>query len=235
MNHPLRILTWHVHGNYLYSLTQLPHEFVIPFMEDNRPGYGRLGNSLPWGSNVRMVPATQLRDEQLDCVIYQSRVSFEQDRFQLLTPDQRALPSIYIEHNPPEPHPTDTAHFFRHGRGMLVHVTHYNALMWDSGGMPTRVVEHGVPERTDVRYSGELARGIVVINNLHLRGRRVGEDIYQWAHERIPLDLIGMGAEALPGGIGEVPNMEVPKFMARYRFSSHLCVTPVWDSQCSKP
>ena len=23
----LRILTWHVHGNYLYYLTQVPHEF----------------------------------------------------------------------------------------------------------------------------------------------------------------------------------------------------------------
>jgi len=22
---PLRVLTWHVHGNYLYALTQVPH------------------------------------------------------------------------------------------------------------------------------------------------------------------------------------------------------------------
>ena len=25
----LRILTWHVHGNYLYYLTQVPHDFYI--------------------------------------------------------------------------------------------------------------------------------------------------------------------------------------------------------------
>ena len=25
----LRILTWHVHGNYLWYLTQVPHEFYL--------------------------------------------------------------------------------------------------------------------------------------------------------------------------------------------------------------
>lgn len=27
---PLRILTWHVHGNYLYYLSQVPHVFLLP-------------------------------------------------------------------------------------------------------------------------------------------------------------------------------------------------------------
>lgn len=53
----LRILTWHVHGNYLYSLSHLPHDFVIPVLADNRPGYCELGTKLPWGDNIRMVPA----------------------------------------------------------------------------------------------------------------------------------------------------------------------------------
>lgn len=214
----LRILTWHVHGNYLYSLTQLPHDFIIPVMPDGRAGYAPLGPKIPWGSNVRMVMADQLRAEPLDCVIYQSRSAFEQDRFSILTPAQRALPSAYIEHNPPEPHPTDTLHFFRHGRGILVHVTYYNALMWNNGGMPVAVVEHGVPERDGVCYSGELARGVVVINHLGRRGRRVGADVYESMLARTPLDLIGMGSETLPGGRGEIPNMEVPAYVARYRY-----------------
>lgn len=25
----LRILTWHVHGNYLYYLSQVPHQFYV--------------------------------------------------------------------------------------------------------------------------------------------------------------------------------------------------------------
>lgn len=218
MTAPLRILTWHVHGNYLYSLTQLPHEFIIPVTQDNKPGYAPLGNKIPWGNNVRMVPAEQLHEQELDCVIYQSRSVFEHDRPCLLSPIQQKLPSAYIEHNPPEPHPTDTRHFFQHDRGVLVHVTHYNALMWDAGGMPDTVVEHGVPETRNVRYQGELERGVVVINNLGTRGRRVGADIYEWAHDRMPLDLIGMGSESIKGGQGEVANMDVPAFVARYRF-----------------
>ena len=218
MTAPLRILTWHVHGNYLYSLTRLPHRFIVPVMPDNRPGYGALGDRIPWGRHVRMVPAEKLRFEPFDCIIYQSRSVFERDRHELLTPAQQALPSVYIEHNPPEPHPTDTRHVFRHDRGMLVHVTHYNALMWDSGDMPVRVVEHGVPEAPGVRYSGELRRGIVVVNNLGSRGRRVGKDVYEWARARMPLDLIGMGSETLEGGLGEISNMAVPAHVARYRF-----------------
>lgn len=218
MTRPLRILTWHVHGNYLYSLTQLPHEFIIPVMPDNRPGYAALGDRIPWNSNVRMACADHLHEHEFDCIIYQSRDAFIRDSLTLLTTAQRQRPSVYIEHNPPEPHPTDTRHFFQHECGVLVHVTHHNALMWDAGDMPVAVIEHGVPEADGVRYTGELARGIVVINHLGLRGRRVGADIYDWAGQRIALDLIGMGSESLRGGQGEVANMDVPAYVARYRF-----------------
>lgn len=218
MSRRLRILTWHVHGNYLYSLTRLPHEFIIPVSQSNRAGYSSIGSKIPWGDHVRMVAAEALRDADFDCVIYQSRSAFEHDRHELLTPAQQALPCMYIEHNPPEPHPTNTRHVFRHDRGVLVHVTHYNALMWDSGDMPVRVIEHGVPEAVGVHYGGELARGIVVVNNLPSRGRRVGADVYEWAQARMPLDLIGMASETVKGGRGEVPNMDVPAYVAHYRF-----------------
>jgi len=218
MSAPLRILTWHVHGNYLYSLTRLPHRFIVPVSPGGRPGYAPLGARIPWGDHVRMVPAEQLHAQELDCIIYQSRDAFEHDRHRLLTSRQRALPSVYIEHNPPEPHPTDTRHFFLHERGVLVHVTHYNALMWDNGGVPVAVIEHGVPEVPGVRYGGELRRGIVVINNLGRRGRRVGADIYEWAQARMPLDLIGMGSETMKGGRGEIANLDVPAHVAQYRF-----------------
>jgi hypothetical protein len=213
----LRILTWHVHGNYLYSLTQAPHDFVVPVLPNDPPGYGALGHKIPWGGNVRQVRADEIRNEPLDCVIYQSRTAFEHDRFQILTAEQRALPCAYIEHNPPEPHPTDTVHFFRHDRGILVHVTPYNALMWDSPGVSTRVIEHGIVAAPAVVYSGEIERGITVINHLRQRGRRVGADIYEWAASRVPLDLIGMQSETM-GGQGEISNMQVSAYIARYRF-----------------
>ncbi|MEI2415165.1 glycosyltransferase family 4 protein [Orrella sp. JC864] len=211
----LRILTWHVHGNYLYSLTQLPHDFVVPYLP-GRAGYGALGEKIPWGENVRQVPADALREQALDCVIYQSRGNLE-DAAALLDARQQALPCAYIEHNPPEPHPTDTVHPFRHERGVLVHVTHYNAAMWHAPGMPAQVIEHGVPAPAGPLYRGELARGIVVVNHLARRGRRVGADLYQALSRSVPLDLIGMDAQAL-GGIGEVPNMQVGRFISDYRF-----------------
>jgi glycosyltransferase involved in cell wall biosynthesis len=37
------------------------------------------------------------------------------------------------------------------------------------------------------------------------------------AREQVPLDLVGMGAEAL-GGLGEVQHAELPAFTADYRF-----------------
>lgn len=212
----LRILTWHVHGNYLYALTQVPHDFVVPVLPGDPPGYGRPGPRIPWGGNLAALPAEDVREQDFDCIVYQSPVNLEDART-LLTDRQRALPSIFLEHNPPDGHATNTVHPFRHDRGMVVHVTHYNALMWDCGDMPVRVVEHGVPVPAGVRYTGELARGIVVINNLDRRGRRMGPDLYDAMRRQVPLDLIGMGNESLDG-LGEVPNMEVAAFMARYRF-----------------
>ena len=100
---------------------------------------------------------------------------------------------------------------------LLVHVTHFNDLMWDSGVTPTTVVEHGVAVPDDAQYRGRLARGIVVVNNLVRRGRRVGADIYHRARGQVPLDLVGMGSTAA-GGLGEVAPPELPHFEARYRF-----------------
>src|SRR3712207_8760394 len=47
--------------------------------------------------------------------------------------EQRRLPKLYIEHDPPRQHPTDTQHHVDDPDVVLVHVTHFNDLMWDSG------------------------------------------------------------------------------------------------------
>ncbi len=58
----------------------------------------------------------------------------------------------------------------------LVHVTHFNALMWDSGRAPTTVIEHGVVDPGPL-WTGELARLGVVVNEPARRGRLVGTDL----------------------------------------------------------
>jgi glycosyltransferase involved in cell wall biosynthesis len=72
-----------------------------------------------------------------------------------------------------------------------------------------------VPE--GMRYGGDLARGIVVVNGMPRRQRRVGADIFARVRESIPLDLVGMEATEM-GGLGEVRLPDLPAFEARYRF-----------------
>jgi len=213
----LRVLTWHVHGNYLYYLTQAPHEFFVVTDAGRTPGYGGLGGSLPWGGNVHEVALDQLRQEHFDCVLYQSRRNYDVDRLVQLSDQQRRLPSIFLEHDPPQQHPTNTQHFVDDPGVLLVHVTHFNALMWDSGRTPVRVIEHGVQLPRPADYTGELPRGIVVVNHLARRGRRLGADVFERARAEVQLDLVGMEAGAL-GGIGEVENDALAPLVARYRF-----------------
>ncbi len=213
----LRILTWHVHGSYLYYLTHVPHEFYIPVKPGRPAGYGGRAGSFPWPDNLHEVPIEELRELELDCVLYQSAQHYLLDGPELLSDEQLALPAIYLEHDPPRQHPTDTRHPVDDSSVLLVHVTPFNALMWDSGATPTRVIEHGVTIPEDARYSGELTRGIAVVNNLASRGRRLGADVFVEARSRVPLDLVGMGAEELDG-LGEVQPPELARFASRYRF-----------------
>ena len=216
----LRILTWQVHGNYLYYLTHAPHEFFVLSKPGHPPGYGGRAGSLPWGANVHDCPVASVRGQSFDCVLFQSRVHWERDQHEILTDAQRKLPRIYLEHDPPLSHPTNTVHPVDDASLLLVHVTHYNALMWDCGRVPTRVVEHGVRVPDDIAWSGELPRGVAVINHLARRGRRLGADVFAAWRRQVPLDLYGMDAPS-SGGLCELPYAELLPAIARHRFFAH--------------
>jgi glycosyltransferase involved in cell wall biosynthesis len=213
----LRILTWHVHGNYLYYLSQVPHDFYLVADPEGLPGRaGRVG-ALPWGENVHDAPVNELKSMHFDAVLYQSRTAWNVDRHRLLSAAQRRLPTVYLEHDPPQEHPTNTRHWVDDRNVLLVHVTPFNALMWDSGPTPNTVVEHGVKLLAPATATYELPRGIVVVNNIRRRGRRLGADVFDMMSGRVPLDLVGMGSGDA-GGLGEVANADLPSFVARYRF-----------------
>lgn len=216
----LDILTWHTHGAYLYYLSQAPHRFHVVSRPGRPPGYGGRCGEMPWGDNVIDLPAEEVRQRRFDCILYQDDHQYFRDQYELLTPQQRNLPRIYIEHDTPRPHATDTRHPVDDPGLLLVHVTPYNALMWDNGRTPTMVIEHGVRVPDGITYRGELARGLVVVNHLARRGRRLGADLYDAARAEAPLDLVGMGADA-PHGLGEVPHRKLPAFMANYRLFFH--------------
>jgi glycosyltransferase involved in cell wall biosynthesis len=165
----LRVLTWHIHGSYLYYLTQTPCIFYLPCKDNNEEGYGGCTHGFPWGENVVNIV------------------------------------------------PTDTKHVVDDPDTLLVHVTHFNNLMWDNNHTPTKVIEHGVMVDESVEYTGELEKGIVVINGLAKRGRRLGLDIFKKVRKKIPLDIVGMLSEDV-GGLGEINNRELAAFSSKYRF-----------------
>jgi len=216
-----RVLTWHVHGSYLYYLAQTGHEIWLPV----RPGAGRGADgypgrtpSYPWPDNVREVPADRVRDLEFDLVLFQSRKNWLEDQWEILSVDQRRLPKIYLEHDPPREHPTDTLHPVDDPGVLLVHVTPFNRLMWDARRTPTVVIEHGVTEPpAGLQWTGELAKGVTVVNHLRRRGRRLGADVFEQCRGAVPLDLVGMGWEE-SDGLGEIPHAALPAFLARYRF-----------------
>ncbi len=210
----LNVLTWHVHGSYMQSLAAVPVRWVLPY-EEGRPGYGGRSAGFRWSSNVVEVPVHELPSCSFDAVVYQHLDHYQRDRAALLTSRQRESPAVYIEHDPPRASPTDCVHPVDDGRTTVVHVTHYNQLMWDTRN-PSVVIEHGVP-MPDRPAGLEGRAGIVLVNHLARRGRRLGADVFEQARQRLPLDLIGMGAEEL-GGLGEVPPGDVVATVSGYRF-----------------
>lgn len=166
-------------------------------------------------------PVETLHRQRFDAVLYQSREAWDEDRHTLLSPAQRRLPRLVVEHDPPRGHPTDTVHWVDDPHTVLVHVTAYNALMWDAGACPVRVIEHGVKPLDASVWHGSWERGLVVVNDLARRGRRLGADLYRRLETQLPLSLAGMGSEGLPGGLGEIGQRQLPRLMAAHRFFFH--------------
>jgi hypothetical protein len=213
----MRILTWHVHGSYLYYLVQArEHEFYLPVKPGRPEGYGGRAGDFPWPDNVIDVPAEEVRNTKFDAILFQSRKNYLEDQYEILSEEQRNLPRLYLEHDPPRETPTDTKHIVDDPNVMIVHVTHFNRLMLDNGRSPTRVIEHGVIVPDHVRYTGELDRGIVVVNGLKKRGRRLGVDVYYYVGQRVPLDLAGMESQDL-GGLGPLPLHRLWEMEGSYR------------------
>lgn len=220
------VLTWHVHGSYLAMLARVPVQWWLPVRTDGqggRPeGYGGRTPSYDWPDNVHEVDAAAVADLPLDVVLTQSVRSWCTDRHELLPPDRvTALPAVHLEHDPPPTWPNDALHPVQDEGALVVHVTPYNALMWDSGATPSTVVEHGALVPPGLSWTGEHARGVTVVNNLTRRGRRLGADVFATVAEQVPLDLYGMAAEDCAGvaaATASLPHAALHQRLPAYRF-----------------
>lgn len=213
----LRILIWHIHGSYLNCLVQAPHDFYLPVKPGRPEGYGGRGTTFEWPDNAYEVPAEEVKNIGLDLIIYQTPKNYFEDQYEILTEEQRRLPKIYLEHNTPKGHQNDMRHPVDDPNVLMVHVTHFNNLMWNSGRCPTRVIEHGVLPRPGIVYQGDLEKGIVVVNDIKKRDRIVGYDIWERVRQRVPLDLFGFNSKEL-GGLGDIPQEDLLRAEAHYRF-----------------
>lgn len=216
MTRRLKILIWGIHGSYLNTLVHIPHDWYMP-TKPNEEGYGGAGPGLLKRDYVQNVPAEEVRNLDLDLVIHQTPKNFFEDQFQILSGQQQRLPRIYLQHNVPKPHAVDSRHPVDDPDTLLVHVTHYNRLMWDNNRTPTTVIEHSVAIDPNVTYIGNLERGITVINSMPKRGRSLGHDLFVQARRHVPLDIAGMENEELDP-IGDIPYPELHERVARYRF-----------------
>ena len=193
----VRILLWHVHGSWTTGFVQGPHDYVVPVLPDRGPdGVGR-ALSWVWPAAVREVSPERLRLEEFDVVVLQRPHEVELVRQWTGRTPGRDVPAVYLEHNVPGGRvPFDRHPMADQSRIPVVHVTHFNALLWDNGSAPFSVVEHGVIDPGD-RYVGDLARAGVVVNEPVRRGRAVGTDLVLELANEHDVDVFGMQADAL--------------------------------------
>ena len=106
----LKIFTWHIHGSYLYYLSQGDYDIYIPTNKEKSEGYYGRGETFPFGPNVIEIAAEEVKNMDFDCILFQSEKNFLIDQHEILSEKQKRMPRVYVEHNTPEKHPTNTKH-----------------------------------------------------------------------------------------------------------------------------
>lgn len=181
----MRVLVWHVHGGWMDGFVRGKHEYLVP----EEPGH-----DLPpaVSARVRALPPERLREAEPELVVLQRLEELELTERLLGRRPGRDIPAVFVEHNTPKRSPVSERHPLADQTDIpIVHVTHFNRLVWDCGGTPTRVIEHGIPDPGE-RYTGELPSLGVVINEPVRRGRVVGTDLLPRFSSEGRLDCFGI-------------------------------------------
>jgi hypothetical protein len=195
----MRILLWHVHGAWTTAFVQGRHEYLIPTLPHRGPdGRGR-ATTYRWPARAVEVTPEQTADAEVDAVVLQRPEELHGLAEWWLGGRRpgRQVPAVYLEHNAPQGRIAEMRHPAADRDDLVVvHVTHFNQLFWDCGSTPTRVIEHGIVDPGE-RYAGELPRAAVAINEPARRGRVTGTDLLERLAAQVPIDLFGIGTEAM--------------------------------------
>ena len=212
----MNVFLWHVHGSYTTALVHGRHRYLVPVLPDRGPdGLGR-ATTYDWPDTAVEVTPEQARRADVDVVILQRPVELERLAEEWLgRRPGRDLPAIYLEHNAPQGRVNEMRHPCADRDDIpVVHVTHFNALFWDTGRAPTFVVEHGVVD-PGYRFTGELPRAAAVINEPARRARVVGADLLDALSVALPVDLYGMRTP------NDLPQAELHRELPRRRAYLH--------------
>ena len=218
----MRVFLWHVHGSWTTALVQGDHQYFVPVVPDRGPD-GR-GRALTWDwpdSVVELTP-DEAAEAEIDVVVLQRPEELEGLAGRWLGGRRpgHELPAVYVEHNAPQGRVSDMRHPGADRPELtVVHVTHFNDLFWDTGSTPTRVIEHGIVD-PGYRYTGDLPRAAVAINEARRRRRVTGTDLLERFASEVPLDVFGIDAEKV-GGIDNLPQESLHDEMARRRAYLH--------------
>lgn len=201
----MNVLLWHVHGSWTTAFVQGKHRYLVPVTPDRGPdGRGR-ALTYPWPDTVEELAPEQLATADVDLVILQRPEELALAARWLRRRVGHDLPAIYVEHNTPKREVPDARHPMADRDDLrVVHVTHFNALFWDTGATRTGVVEHGIVPPAAC-YTGELERLAVVTNEPVRRWRVTGTDLMPRFAAAAPLDVYGMGVAGLPERLGLPP------------------------------
>ena len=196
----MNVLIWHVHGSWLTSFVAGPDSYLLPVLPDRGPdGRGR-ARTWDWPANAREVTPAELRETPVDVVVLQRPEELELVQRWTGRRPGTDVPAVYVEHNTPwgtsgaRRHPAvETRHPLADRTDIpVVHVTWFNAMAWDTGAAPTRVIEHGIPDPGD-RYTGERPRVAAVVNEPVRRWRVAGTDVLLRCAAQVPVEVYGMG------------------------------------------
>jgi hypothetical protein len=197
----MRVLHWHVHGSWSTAFVQGQHTYLVPVTPArDADGRGR-AQTFEWPPNAVEVTPAALAQEHVDVVVLQRPQDLELAQRWLGRRPGRDVPAVYVEHNAPCGDVPNSRHPMADQSDIpVVHVTPFNELFWDCGRAPTLVIEHGIPDPGH-RYTGELRRAAVVINEPVRRGRVTGTDLLPRFAAHAPLDLFGMVVSELHSSV----------------------------------
>jgi hypothetical protein len=180
---------------------------------------------------VEVAPA-DLADAEVDVVVLQRPDELAVVERLLRRRPGRDVAAVYLEHNTPKtaPVPIERHPLADQDLVPIVHVTHTNDLLWDSGRARTTVIEHGIVDPGH-RYTGQLERLGAVINEPVRRWRVTGTDLLPRFAAAAPVDVFGMRTELLAGafgpvrpdvhGVGDVPTGPMHTALAERRAYLH--------------